>query len=294
MMFAGETIELTSLDGQPLKIHLISTGAVKVKTRFRETTRTGFAAQLSFILERKFTGWMPIWVMVIEHPEGIYVIDTGENANINDPGYFRSSGFFASWFDTTQFKFSVSREEEIDRQLQSLNIHVEKIKAVVLTHLHLDHADGLRHFQNVPVIVSEAEWKRPFGDLPKLYPHWFKPILVKPDKTYDVFKKAHYLTEKKDLILVETPGHTWHHCSVILKTKQCDIFFAADICYSQDQLIYDKYSGSNASHRLAKMTYAAVKAYCGLHKTIFVPSHETAASRRLKSLQPVPSISVFS
>jgi hypothetical protein len=46
----------------------------------------------------------------LQHPEGVFVIDTGENANVNDPGYFKSSGMFANWFDTTQFKFKVDAE----------------------------------------------------------------------------------------------------------------------------------------------------------------------------------------
>jgi len=228
---------------------------------------------------------MPIWVMIIEHPEGVFVIDTGENANVNDPGYFRSSGLFANWFDTTQFKFKVDRDEEIDRQLQSLDIPIEKVKAVILTHLHLDHIDGIRHFPNTPIIVSKAEWKKPFGDLPKLYPSWFKPELVELNEKYDVFENAYFLTSAKDLVLVQTPGHTWHHCSVIMKTDKCDVLFSADVCYTQQQLIEGKYSGTNASHKLAKATYSSLRSYCQPRNVIFIPSHDAAASERLKYQQ---------
>jgi glyoxylase-like metal-dependent hydrolase (beta-lactamase superfamily II) len=285
MQFAAQSIQLTTLSGEPIKIHLVSTGVVSVKTKFREAKMTGLLAMIAFMLDRKFTEWMPIWVMIIEHPEGIFVIDTGENANVNDPGYFRSSGFFANWFDTTQFKFKVDREEEIDRQLQSLGIAAGKIKAVLLTHLHLDHADGLRHFPQTPILVNKAEWQRPFGDLPKLYPSWFKPVLVELNDKYDVFDHTYYATSSKDIVLVQTPGHTWHHCSVILATRECYIFFGADICYEQRQLMDNKYSGTNASHKLAKDTYLKVKSFCEHHKTVFVPSHEAAAGDRIKHLQ---------
>ncbi len=50
---------------------------------------------------------MPIWVWVIEHPEGIFVIDTGENTKIQTPGYFKSSGVFANWFNRAMFKFKM-------------------------------------------------------------------------------------------------------------------------------------------------------------------------------------------
>ena len=156
---------------------------------------------------------------------------------------------------------------------------------MILTHLHLDHIDGLRHFPKTNVMVNKAEWEKPYGDLPQLYPSWFHPGLVELGESYDIFDKAYYVTQAKDIVLVQTPGHTWHHCSVILKTEQCHIFFGADVCYSQQQVINEKYSGANAGHKLAKDTYAKVRSFCKNHKTIFIPSHEAAAAERLKKLQ---------
>jgi len=285
MIFNNQSKSFTSIDGHPIKVHLVSTGAVAVKTKFREARRKGLLAMIDFILDKTFTEWMPIWVMIIEHPEGIFVIDTGENSNVSDRGYFRSSGWFANWFNTSQFKFNVDREEEIDKQLESLKIPKEKIKTVVLTHLHLDHIDGLKYFPQTPIMVNKSEWEKPFGDLPRLYPQWFKPVLIDLDDKYDAFEHAYFLTISKDLILVRTPGHTWHHCSVILKTADAYIFFGADICYLQQQLIDEKYSGANASHRLSKDTYSKVKLFCENKKVVFIPSHEAAAAERLKNLQ---------
>src|SRR5215510_3898986 len=285
-MFDQQTIQLTT-KGRPIKVHLVSTGAVSVKTKFREASKTGFLAMLDFILDKKFTEWMPIWVLIIEHPEGVFVIDTGENANVNDPGYFKSSGIFANWFDTTQFKFKVEKEEEIGPQLVDLGIPIEKVKAVILTHLHLDHIDGLKYFPSTPIIVNKKEWERPFGDLPKLYPSWFKPNLVDLNEQWDVFERAYCLTSSKDLLLVETPGHTYHHCSVLLNADDCILFFAADICYSQYQVLEEKYSGTNASHKMAKDTYKRVTQLGKKHKLIFLPSHDAQASTRLKELNPL-------
>ncbi len=191
------------------------------------------------------------------------------------------------WFNTTQYKFRVDRYEEVDRQLQALGISTDKVRSVILTHLHLDHIDGLRHFPNTHIIVNKAEWEKPYGDLPQLYPAGFSPELVELTDAYDVFEKAYYVTKARDIVLVQTPGHTWHHCSVILKTEQSHVFFGADICYEQTQVIEDKYSGANASHKLSKDTYARVRAFCENHKTIYIPSHEAAAADRLTRLQYV-------
>jgi len=285
-MFPPLSIEVHS-NNKPVKVHLISTGAVSVKTKFRDATKTGIWAMIDFILAKNFTEWMPIWVMVIEHPEGIFVIDTGENANVNDPGYFRSSGIFANWFDTTQFKFTVKRDEEIGPQLEELNIKTDHVKTVVLTHLHLDHIDGLKYFPGTKVMVNKYEWEKPFGDLPKLYPSWFKPTLAELNESYDVFDKVYYLTRSRDILLVHTPGHTYGHCSVIFNCDEACIFFAADICYSQKQLLDERYSGTNAKHILAKNTYAKVKAFAKNRKVIFIPSHEAEAAERLQQMTPL-------
>lgn len=285
-MFKTQTIQVTC-HGIPVRVHLVSTGAVAVKTKFREAKYTGIWAIVDFILEKKFTEWMPIWCLVIEHPEGIFVIDTGENADVSEPGYFKSSGRFANWFDTTQFKFIVNHDEEIGPQLDRLGIAVESVKAVVLTHLHLDHIDGLKYFPSTPIIVNQLEWQRPFGDLPKLYPPWFKPQLVDLHDKYDVFEKVYFLTESRDLILIQTPGHTYHHCSVLLNTDAGAIFFAADICYSQYQLLEGKYSGSNASHKLAADTYRRVREFSQRQELIFLPSHDAEAGQRLAEMRPI-------
>ena len=216
-MFANNSVEV-SIKGARVKIHAISTGMVSVKTRFRESSKKGMLAKLDFIFDKKFTEWMPIWVWVIEHPEGIYLVDTGSNANVNNSDYFKSSGFFASWFNHKMFKFSIDRDQEIDKQLLKIGISPNEVKAVILTHLHLDHTDGLRHFPKARIFVNKLEWEEPFGDLPKLYPEWFKPELIDLDEKYQNFDHAFYLTDAKDLIAIYTPGHTHGSISVVLKS----------------------------------------------------------------------------
>lgn len=287
-MFDAVSVQL-HCDRQPIKIHLISTGGVAVKTKFKENKYEGFRALISFLLDKKFTEWLPIYVMIVEHAEGVFIIDAGEIADVQNKDYFKSSGFFANWFDTSQFKFLVRREDEIDKQLQRLNILPESINAIILTHLHFDHTDGIKHFPNTKIIVNKDEWQKPFGDLPKLYPPLFNPELVELDEQFDVFAKAKYLTKSRDIILVETPGHTYHHCSVLIKTDECVIFFAADICYSQDQLLENTFPGNNASNKLAKETYETVKLFAENKPVIFIPSHDITAAGRLKSLLTLQS-----
>ncbi|HWB27998.1 MAG TPA: N-acyl homoserine lactonase family protein [Chitinophagaceae bacterium] len=282
-MFNKGSVTVTS-NCAPVTIHLVSCGAVAVKTRFRNARFSGIPAMLDFMADRKFTEWLPIWVMIIEHPEGVFVIDAGEIAEVNRKDYFKLSGYIANWFDRSQFKFAITREEEIDRQLQSLRIPAEKIKSVVITHLHFDHTDGIKHFPSTEICVSGDEWQRPFGDLPKLYPSWFKPVLLEMNTRYDVFYRACPLTQAKDIWLVETPGHTYHHCSVLLALDGINIMFAADICYTQQQLLQGGFPGNTTSNKTAQKTYDAIRQFAKNHPLVFLPSHDAEAATRLQNL----------
>jgi N-acyl homoserine lactone hydrolase len=282
-MFSNESIELT-INKIPVKIHAISTGSVAVKTKFSESKKTGVLAKLDFIFDKKFTEWMPIWIWVIEHSEGIFIIDTGENTNIQTPDYFKCSGVFANWLNRAMFRFKISREQEIDKQLLKLNIKPKEVKAVLLTHLHLDHIDGLKHFPGTKIIVNKLEWEKPYGDLPKLYPHWFKPELIELNEQYECFDNACFLTIAKDLIALHTPGHTNGHMSILLKTDNCHILFAGDMCYNQNQLLTNRFAGVNVSHSKAGDTYKKIKSLAKISKLVFLPSHDIKAGKRLKGL----------
>jgi glyoxylase-like metal-dependent hydrolase (beta-lactamase superfamily II) len=283
-MFNSQSVSIT-IKNVPVKIHAFSTGEVSVKTKFRDRTKSGIFAQLDFIFDKKFTEWMPIWVWVIEHPEGIFVIDTGENANINDPGYFKSSGWFANWFNRSMFKFRVNRRQEIDAQLATVGIEQDTVKAVLITHLHLDHIDGLRHFPKTPVIVHQREWEKPYGDLPKLYPDWFAPELITLNEAYDCFDQAGYLTAARDIIAIHTPGHTNEHLSFLLKTDQGDLLFAGDVCYNQGQMLTNHFAGVDVSSERSRDTYKKIKTLSDNTKLVFLPSHDCDSGKRLTEME---------
>jgi glyoxylase-like metal-dependent hydrolase (beta-lactamase superfamily II) len=282
-MFNNESAHFT-INNVHVKIHAISTGMVSVKTKYRDNSQSGLLAKLDFVVDQKFTEWMPIWVWVVEHPEGIFLIDTGENANVNDADYFRSSGWFANWAYKSLFRFDVKREDEIDIQLQKLGIRPKDLKAVLITHLHLDHTDGIRHFPDTRICVHKNEWKKPSANLPKLYPTWFKPELIELPYQYEEFDQACYLTTSKDFIAIFTPGHTNGHISFLLKTDQGNFLFAGDICDYQEQLLGNHFAPANVSLAKSKDTYRKVKSLAKRSRLVFLPSHDCQSAERLKNL----------
>lgn len=271
--------------GHEIKVHAISTGRVKVKSIFRNAKKSGKFAVLKSFLSRKFTKWMPIWTWVIEHPEGIFLIDTGENARVNDKNYFKSSGRFEHWLNTSQFRFDIKREDEIDVQLNDIGISTKDISKVILTHLHLDHIDGIRHFKSTEIVVNQLEWDKPYGDLPALYTDWFNPKKLELNNAYKELWKGESLTESNDLWLLHTPGHTYGHCSILLEMDNCTLFFAGDVSYSQEQLIKDNYAAANVSAKAAEASYASVLRLADTTPLVYLPSHEWACIDRLEKIE---------
>lgn len=284
------TKELT-IGGEGLRVHAISTGMVSVKKKFRETSQKGIFAILSFLVDRQFTEWMPIWTWVIEHPEDIYLIDTGENSNVSDKDYFKTSGYFANWLNTTQFKFKVEREEEIDIQLKKIGLSADMVNRVILTHLHLDHTDGLKHFPENEILINKQEWDKPFGDLPKLYPSWFNPTKIVLDEAFQTFDQAKPITNNKDMIMIQTDGHTYGNSSVLLKTDEGYLMFVGDMVYYEQQLLLDKFAGGNVSFKKAKKSYLKIREFAMQNKLVVLPTHDIEAANRLSKMKTLlPSV----
>jgi N-acyl homoserine lactone hydrolase len=269
-------------NGKEVKIHAIQTGTVAVKRSHLTNHTAHFFTPIKISLDKHFTEFMPIWVWVIEHPEGNIVIDTGETANVMNPNYFKPAGKLVAKYSKKNFKFNVKKENEIGFQLKKLGIKNDSIKNVVLTHLHIDHTDGIKDFKNVEIIVNEQEYKNPSGHFPELVPNWFKPKTVKYKKDFvEIFNEAFPLTESEDLLLIPTNGHTKNHASVLFRTDDCDILFAGDVCYNQEQLITNDLPGINVNYKETKKTYENIKKYAKNNKLIFLPSHDINSGIRL-------------
>lgn len=268
--------------GQDVKIHAIQTGRVAVK-RSHLTNRTAhFLTPLKISFDKHFTPFMPIWAWAIEHPEGVIVIDTGENAEVLNHEYFNPAGKLIAAYNKRNLKFNISKENEIGLQLRQLGIDNDSIKNVVLTHLHLDHTDGIKDFCNVEIIVNEEEFKSPSGHFPELVPSWFNPKLVQyKNDMVRVFDRAYPITDSEDILLVPTGGHTKHHASVLFKTDDFDILFAGDVSYNQEQLIQGDIPGINVDYRKTRRTYDNITSYAQQKRLIFLPSHDRDAARRL-------------
>jgi N-acyl homoserine lactone hydrolase len=270
-------------NAKEIKVHAIQTGLISVKENFLNQKGAGFLSKLNIALGTAYADYMPIWVWVIEHPEGIIVIDTGDIEESTHTDFYKNEPMGTKFnLKAMSNKRKIRKEDELDRQLFRLGIRPQQVSKVVLTHLHGDHTDGLKFFKGNEIIVLEDEFRKPYSNLPTTYPSWFSPELVNFQKDkIDIFDRAYSLTQSGDVLLVPTPGHTYYHCSVLLRTDEEHILFAGDVSYKHQQLLDNQFGGSNIDYVQSQNTYHRILSYAEKYPLIYLPSHDEDSASRL-------------
>ncbi len=266
----------------PGKLHVFTTGTVSVKRKFKDAQGGEISSKLNFFVDKTFTGELPIWVWLVEHPEGLFLVDTGENAQVSDPHYLDKENFFLRWMNHSNFKFTVAPDEEVGPQLNRLGFAAEQINKLVMTHMHIDHFDGLRYFEGNEILVHDYEWNHQSFVPRSLYPAWLKPSLFKTgDIQLPGLDTGKALTKAGDIIMLRTPGHTLGHCSVLLKTKNASYLLAGDTTYDEVQLYSNTIPGAHQNFKHALQSFNNIKTYARDHKTLYLPSHDPGNIERI-------------
>lgn len=147
-----------------MQVHAIETGKVAVHTRQRRGRGPGPLRLVDTLLDRSWTDPLPIYFWLVEHVEGLIVVDTGETARVAEPGYFpRWHPYFR-----LGLREWVPEDQEAGPALRRRGFDPAEVRWVLMTHLHTDHAGGLGHFPRSEVLVSRAEFQNASGTLGKL------------------------------------------------------------------------------------------------------------------------------
>jgi N-acyl homoserine lactone hydrolase len=276
-----------------VQMFAIQTGSVRLKSAWPRGRGHGVARNLRALLDPAWTTALPIYAWVIEHPEGLIVVDTGETARAAQAGYF-------PWWQPTfhlAVRESVTPDEEIGPQLRHLGYSPSDVRWVVMTHLHTDHAGGLGHFPKSTIVVSRTEYALARGAagqlrgyVPQHWPSWFAPTAIdfRPNPV-GPFPASYPLTQADDVILVPTPGHTRGHLSVFVREQEQTVVLAGDLSYSETLMLEQAIDGVSTDEHLAKESLHRMLAYAQAVPTVYLPSHDPDAARRLEQRTAVAS-----
>jgi N-acyl homoserine lactone hydrolase len=273
-----------------MRIHALETGKVSIKEEQRRARSDAYPLRVATtMVSRHWTEPLPILAWVIEHDEGLIVVDTGETVRAMGPGYF------PAWHPYPRFavKFDITDEQQIDPLMKKAGLSTDDVRWVVITHLHTDHAGGLHSFPRAEVLVTRREYDtatglggRIAGYLPNRWPGWFAPRLV--DHTGPAlggFDSSLRLTKAADVHLVPTFGHTPGHQSVIVNDGDRQVFIAGDTSYDQESLLAGAVDGVCPSATRARQVSQVVRSYLDASGAAYLPTHDPNSERRLAAEQ---------
>jgi len=173
---------------------------------------------------------IPVWNLVIDHPEATILWDTGSHHDAAD----------GHWPEGLVQAFLPARRERPPprrRRLEAAGYSLDDIDAVFQSHLHLDHAGGLEFFAgtDTPVYVHEEELKFAYYSAKT---DEGSAAYVLDDFDHDLnWQVLHRDREERftDLEFVRFPGHTPGLTgSVIHLDSEGTVVFTGDQVYMDE------------------------------------------------------------
>ena len=205
---------------EKMKIHVMHTGKVIVDEAlpFHHEGDSPLA-WTGLFRGKKHRIALPVSTYLIEHPKGLVLIDTGWHTD-NREHQFKNLKFqiFAN-------KAELPQGQAVHEQLAQMGYQPQDLDLVLLSHLHCDHADGLRHVKDAKrIMVSEEEWASAKKDKIKYLHHEWKgvPLQTFPlsetgqgpfGRSFDVFGDG-------SLEFIWIPGHSDGLCATKVKNLE--------------------------------------------------------------------------
>ncbi|WP_034271762.1 MBL fold metallo-hydrolase [Haloechinothrix halophila] len=186
-------------------------------------------------------GLMVCHCLLVETEQGLVLIDSGYGlADIEDPARTLSRSF------RMLTRPRLDPEETALRQVERLGYRPEDVRHIVLTHLDVDHAGGLRDFPWATVHVHAREYDRAMRG-PTLNerlryrsgqwthgPDWATYAATgEPWFGFDAVRELSGLPP--EILLVPLPGHTHGHTGVAVDTGARWLLHAGDAYMFRDE-----------------------------------------------------------
>lgn len=234
-----------------IKIHVFHTGSVIVDEGIPYKSKNPLAVT-GFLRGKKHKLTLPVSCYLIEHPKGKVLIDTGWHSKYVTEKPHRFFGLL----DKVSTPI-IAIGQSIDERLKNLGLQPNDLDYIVLSHLDFDHTSGLELVKDAKCIsVSDAEIK----DGNKYFFRYVKNNWNFANITSFSFVnsgigpvgKSYDLLGDGTILLVNTPGHSPGHTSVIVKSNEKFIVIAGDCVYTHSSWTKKLLPGFTVSKKQAR------------------------------------------
>jgi glyoxylase-like metal-dependent hydrolase (beta-lactamase superfamily II) len=154
--------------------------------------------------------------ILVRHPAGNLLIDTGNSSHFNDEirGYP-----FGTWFKLQFLAGQLKPVVPLSELLRRMKEDPAKLRWVILSHAHLDHSGGLMDLPRVSVLLSQEELQFA-NDLNvqakgfviashvQKFPALGAPTLRLDPQPYETFDESADLYKDGSVVVVPLRGHT--------------------------------------------------------------------------------------
>ena len=224
--------------GRRVRVHAMHCGTVTVKrchaTCCLPERTPSLMRFLAILADRRFADPMPIWCYAIEHPEGVFVVDAGASPSYNDARSWRPDPRTGAVIRSF-IKLDADASTTLPHRLAEAGLDPALVRALVLTHQHVDHTGTVPAFADADVWTTRAE-DSAANRIGALHWRWrdgaTRIRYVDIEGTPGDLGPTVALTADGALTAVHTPGHTPGSVTVRLRTDDGDVWFTGDTSFT--------------------------------------------------------------
>jgi glyoxylase-like metal-dependent hydrolase (beta-lactamase superfamily II) len=157
---------------------------------------------------------VPVPFFLIRHPQGDVIVDGGNPLAVaRDP--------HAHWGGLADvFEVHMTEQQHCVAQLGRVGVGPDSVGYVVQTHLHIDHTGALGHFPNATIVVHARELEAARSSEDPLASGYVREDYDRPGLRWQLAEAELDLFEDGTIRLLETPGHSAGHMSLLLELEQ--------------------------------------------------------------------------
>lgn len=287
------------IDGAPVRVIAAQAGTVSVKGCHHHGCLPESLPYplrfLAILADPRLGARMPVWIYLIVHPEGVIAVDAGATPAYNDPASWSQdpvSGALMRGF----LRLDVAPEETLAGRLKTLQIAPSEVRALVLTHQHIDHTGGAPDVPGATIWTTAAEeeaapkigavpwrWRRAGATV--------RRVDAEGGPRPGLSWSGVALTSDGRVEALHVPGHTPGSVMVRVRADEGEVWFLGDITFRADAMT----SGAATSGM-----HTSPEAVRALHRQLsqrpepraFLPAHDEAVPARFEAMRhwrPTPS-----
>jgi glyoxylase-like metal-dependent hydrolase (beta-lactamase superfamily II) len=177
-------------------------------------------------------------------------------------------------------------------QLRAKGIQPSDVTAVIMTHLHPDHASAIVDFPDATFLLSDVEWDAASDGGPRdgyvksQFDHGFDYRLLDfgsdDANSFSGFARSLDVFGDGSVRVLFTPGHTLGHISVALRTARGEVLVAGDAIFMRRTLDEEHLPFALPDEHLFRRSLREIRQYRKeTPDALIIPGHDWDAWQEL-------------